>query len=62
MLTRCLIAVVFDGVMITLAMLTLNVFHPGMFLRESDYPLPTTSEDPSLADYPKTGNGEMRAV
>lgn len=55
-------AVVFDGIMITLAMLTLNVFHPGVFLRESDYPLPTISEDPSLTDYPKTGNVEMRAV
>jgi hypothetical protein len=49
--------------MITLAMLTLNIFHPGVFLRQSDYPLSSaTSEDPSLADYPKTGNSEMRAV
>ena len=47
--------------MISLAMLTLNAFHPGNFLRESDYPSATTSEDP-LADYPKTGNAEMRAV
>jgi hypothetical protein len=54
---------VFDGIMITLAMLTLNIFHPGVFLRQSDYPLSSaTSEDPSLADYPKTGNSEMRAV
>ena len=49
--------------MISLAMLTLNTFHPGIFLRASDYPLPTaTSEDPSLTEYPKTGTSEMRAV
>lgn len=54
---------VFDGIMITLAMLTLNIFHPGVFLRQSDYPLSSgTSEHPSLADYPKTGHSEMRAV
>jgi hypothetical protein len=62
-LTGCLTAVVFDATMISLAMLTLNTFHPGIYLRESDYPLPAvTSEDPSLTEYPKTGNVEMRAV
>ncbi len=57
-------AVVFDGIMITLAMLTLNAFHPGIFLRESDYlsPSPANSEGLTLADHPKTGNGEMREV
>jgi hypothetical protein len=46
--------------MITLAMLALNIFHPGVFLQESDYPLPTNSD---MAGRPKTaGNGEMRAV
>jgi len=56
---------VFDGTMIALAMLTLNAFHPGVFLREYDYPSPTTSEDPLAdypRDYPKTGNAEMRTV
>ena len=62
-LTKYLTAVIFDATMISLAMLTLNTFHPGIFLRASDYPLPTaTSEDPSLTEYPKTGNSEMRAV
>ena len=61
-LTRYLTAVVFDGIMITLAMLTLNVFHPGVFLRESNYALPASSEDPSLTNHPKTGNFEMRTV
>lgn len=27
---------VFDGLMVTLAMLTLNAVHPGMLLREAD--------------------------
>ncbi|KAI9451626.1 RTA1-like protein [Lactarius psammicola] len=54
--------IVFDGIMITLAMLTLNAFHPGVFLRESDFLVPTNSEDHALADHHKTGNGEMRGV
>jgi hypothetical protein len=29
---------VFDGTMITLAMWTLNVFHPGIYLRVDDHP------------------------
>jgi len=54
--------VVFDGIMITLAMLTLNAFHPGVFLRESDHPSTSNSESLVLADDNKTGNGEMRVV
>ena len=54
--------VVFDGIMITLAMLTLNAFHPGVFLRESDHPSTSNSERLVLADDNKTGNGEMRVV
>lgn len=54
---------VFDGAMITLAMLTLNIFHPGIFLRESAYPSsPTDFEGLALAGHPKTGNGEMRTA
>ncbi|KAH9057048.1 RTA1-domain-containing protein [Lactarius deliciosus] len=54
--------VVFDGIMISLAMLTLNAFHPGVYLRTSDYLVPTSSEGLTSADHPKTGNGEMRQV
>jgi len=35
---------VFDGTMIVLAMYTLNLFHPGIYLREDDYPPQTSSE------------------
>lgn len=59
---QILTAVVFDGIMISLAMLTLNAFHPGVFLRVSDYPVPTNSEDLSLDGHPKTGNVVMREV
>ena len=38
---------VFDGTMIVLAMYTLNLFHPGIYLRE-DYPSKTSSEGTSL--------------
>lgn len=34
------LADVFDGIMITLAMLTLNLFHPGIYLREDGRPSP----------------------
>jgi hypothetical protein len=34
---------VFDGTMITLAMWTLNVFHPGIYLRVDDHPSPALS-------------------
>lgn len=52
----------FDGIMISLAMLTLNAFHPGVYLRTSDYLVPPGSEGLALADHPKTGNSEMRRV
>jgi hypothetical protein len=53
-------AVAFDGVMITLAMWTMNIFHPGVFLRLSDHPYPTSSNDITPD---KTGNdSEMKAV
>ena len=35
---------VFDATMIVLAMYTLNLFHPGMYLREQDYPSQTSSD------------------
>ena len=35
---------VFDGAMIVLAMYTLNLFHPGIYLRGEDYPSQTDSE------------------
>jgi len=47
---------VFDGTMITLAMFTLNLFHPGIFLRNIDYltPSSSSSEGASLEDRLKT--------
>ena len=47
---------VFDGTMITLAMFTLNLFHPGIFLRNIDYltPSSSSSEGASLEDRFKT--------
>ena len=46
---------VFDGTMITLAMFTLNLFHPGIFLRNIDYLTPSSSsEGASLEDRFKT--------
>ncbi|KAI9433908.1 RTA1 like protein-domain-containing protein [Lactarius indigo] len=54
--------VVFDGIMISLAMLTLNAFHPGVYLRTSDYAVPTSFEGLALADHSKTGNSEVRQV
>ena len=35
---------VFDGTMIVLAMYTLNLFHPGIYLRGEDHPSQTSSE------------------
>ncbi|KAH9057688.1 RTA1-domain-containing protein [Lactarius vividus] len=54
--------VVFDGIMIALAMLTLNAFHPGVYLRTSDYLAPTSFDGLASVDHPKTSNGEMRQV
>ena len=34
---------VFDGAMIVLAMYTLNLFHPGIYLRGEDHPSQTSS-------------------
>ena len=41
---------VFDGTMITLAMFTLNFFHPGIYLQESGSPSPTSSEGIDMED------------
>ncbi|KAF8496745.1 RTA1-like protein [Russula emetica] len=41
---------VFDGTMIVLAMYTLNLFHPGIYLREDDYPPQTSSEGTVMED------------
>ena len=38
---------VFDGTMITLAMLTLNLFHPGIYLRVDDRPSQSQASLPS---------------
>jgi hypothetical protein len=38
---------VFDGATIVLAMYTLNLFHPGIYLRGEDYPAETSSEGTS---------------
>jgi hypothetical protein len=38
---------VFDGTMITLAMLTLNLFHPGIYLREDGRSSPDQASLPS---------------
>ena len=48
--------------MIILAMVTLNIFHPGIYLGVSDHPLRNTSEGHSLVGYPKTRAGVARAV
>ena len=41
---------VFDGTMIFLAMFTLNLFHPGIYLRGDDYPSLTSSEGTDRED------------
>ncbi|KAI0255342.1 RTA1-domain-containing protein [Lactifluus subvellereus] len=54
---------VFDGTMITLAMLTLNAFHPGVLMQELEYPYPSNSNGTSPEDLLKPRNhSEMRAV
>jgi len=54
----------FDGAMIVLAMYTLNIFHPGIYLKESDYPSQTSSEGAILPvdDRLKTSPPMMRSV
>jgi hypothetical protein len=50
---------VFDGTMITLAMWTLNLFHPGIYLRVDDHPSPAFSEGDVRGDHEKpTPTGE----
>jgi hypothetical protein len=41
---------VFDGTMIVLAMYTLNLFHPGIYLRGEDCPSQTSSEGMVMED------------
>jgi hypothetical protein len=41
---------VFDGTMICLEMFTLNLFHPGIYLRGDDYLSPTSSKSTFLED------------
>ena len=57
---------VFDGAMIVLAMYTLNIFHPGIFLREEkqNYPSQTSSgsEGMVMEDRLKTTYHQGRAV
>ncbi|KAI0255338.1 RTA1-domain-containing protein [Lactifluus subvellereus] len=54
---------VFDGTMITLAMLTLNAFHPGVLMQELGYPYPSSSNGTPPEDPLKPSNHfEMRAV
>jgi hypothetical protein len=52
---------VFDGTMIVLAMYTLNLFHPGIYLRE-DYPSQTSTEDTMVMDRLKPTNLQGKAV
>ena len=51
---------VFDGTMIVLAMYTLNIFHPGIYLRGEYYPSQTNSEGATIED--KTTHQQGRAV
>jgi len=57
---------VFDGAMIVLAMYTLNIFHPGIFLRDEkqNYPSQTSSgsEGMAMEDRLKTTYHQGRAV
>jgi len=53
---------VFDGLMITLAMFTLNLFHPGIYLRDPGHSTlsQTGPEDVILEHRPKTSPPLMR--
>jgi hypothetical protein len=44
---------VFDGAMIVLAMYTLNLLHPGIYLRGEDYPSQMSSGDTVMEDHLK---------
>jgi hypothetical protein len=48
--------------MIALAMLTLNVFHPGIYLRGEDHTSATSSEGTVQEDRPKTTPNLEKAV
>ena len=51
---------VFDGAMIVLAMYTLNIFHPRIYLRGENHPSQMSSEGTSIED--KTTNQQGKAV
>jgi hypothetical protein len=53
---------VFDGIMIVLAMYTLNIFHPGIYLRGEDYPSQTSSEGVVMEDRLKPAYSQGMAV
>jgi hypothetical protein len=53
---------VFDGTMIVLAMYTLNLFHPGIYLRGEDYPSQTSSEGVVMEERLKPTYDEGKAV
>jgi hypothetical protein len=58
-------AAVFDGIMITLAMYTLNIFHPGIFLADSVTSAPTSFssyEGEIPKDHPNMNPRMMREV
>jgi len=50
---------VFDGTMIALAMLTLNLFHPGIYLRGSD-DLSLTSSEGIVVEERKTSSPSIK--
>ena len=51
---------VFDGTMIVFAMYTLNIFHPGIYLRGEYYASQTSSEGTTIED--KTTYQQGKAV
>ena len=53
---------VFDGIMIVLAMYTLNIFHPGIYLRGEYYPSQTSSEGVVMEDRLKPTDTQGKAV
>ena len=55
---------VFDGTMIVLAMYTLNIFHPGIYLRQQEYPSQTSSDSEGVVmeDRLKPTHSQGRAV
>lgn len=56
------LADVFDGTMIVLAMYTLNVFHPGIYLLGEDIPSQTSSEGMVMEDRLKPTSYQGKAV